>query len=131
MIGVCFIGTGIIGILLCGKTNLKQIYGIDIQPQVCDMANRSIMLNNLEDKFKIIQEINKESIQLDEARGHVITLVQNVSNASQDIAAHMEETSAGVEEVSSMAVGLKDKAEELAEIVKDIEKMVSIFEIEE
>ena len=26
---------------------------------------------------------------------------------------------------------LKDKAEELAEIVKDIEKMVSIFEIEE
>jgi len=78
-----------------------------------------------------IQEINKESIQLDEARGHVITLVQNVSNTSQDIAAHMEETSAGVEEVSSMAIGLKDKAEELAEIVKDIEKMVSIFEIEE
>ena len=47
-------GTGIIGILLCAKTNLSKIYGIDIQKEVCDMANRSIKLNNLEDKFEII-----------------------------------------------------------------------------
>ena len=47
-------GTGIIGILLCAKTKLSKIYGIDIQKDVCDMASRSIKLNNLEDKFEII-----------------------------------------------------------------------------
>ena len=47
-------GTGIIATLLCAKTKLSKIYGIDIQKDVCDMASRSIKLNNLEDKFEII-----------------------------------------------------------------------------
>ena len=41
-------GTGILGILLCAKTKLSKIYGIDIQKDVCDMAFRSVKLNNLE-----------------------------------------------------------------------------------
>lgn len=49
-------GTGIIGILLCGKTKLRQIIGVEIQQDVYDMAKRSIMLNNLEDRFCIINE---------------------------------------------------------------------------
>ena len=53
-------GTGIIGILLCAKTKLSKIYGIDIQKDVCDMALRSIKLNNLEDKFEIINTNIKE-----------------------------------------------------------------------
>ena len=47
-------GTGIISLLLCKKTNLKKIYGIEIQEEVAEMANRSIILNNLQDKFEII-----------------------------------------------------------------------------
>ncbi len=49
-------GTGILGILLCGKTNLSKIYGIEIQKDVADMAKRSIELNNLSNKFEIINE---------------------------------------------------------------------------
>ena len=49
-------GTGIISILLCGKTNLKNIIGIEIQKEVYEMANKTIKLNKLEDKFKIINE---------------------------------------------------------------------------
>lgn len=49
-------GTGILGILLCGKTQLSKIYGIDIQEDVCNMASRSIKLNNLESKFEIINK---------------------------------------------------------------------------
>ena len=56
-------GTGILGILLCAKTNLKEIIGVEIQKDVADMAKRSVKLNNLEDRFKIlnmnIKEINK------------------------------------------------------------------------
>ena len=47
-------GTGILGILLCQKTKLKSIVGVEIQKEVSDMANRSIKLNKLENKFKII-----------------------------------------------------------------------------
>ena len=47
-------GTGVISILLCGKTNLSKIYGIEIQKDVADMAKRSVILNNLENKVEII-----------------------------------------------------------------------------
>ena len=49
-------GTGIIPILLCGKTKLKKVIGVEIQKEVCEMAKRSIELNNLEDKFQILNE---------------------------------------------------------------------------
>ena len=49
-------GTGIIPILLCGKTELKKVVGVEIQEQVYEMAKRSILLNNLENKFEIINE---------------------------------------------------------------------------
>lgn len=53
-------GTGIIGLLLCKKTELKEIVGVEIQKEVAKMANRSIKLNKLEDKFKILNtDINK------------------------------------------------------------------------
>ena len=49
-------GTGIIATLLCGKTKLKEIIGVEIQKEVCQMAEKSIKLNQLEDKFKILNE---------------------------------------------------------------------------
>ena len=57
-------GTGIISILLCGKTNLNKIVGVEVQEDVADMARRSSKLNNLEDKFEIINEniINLDKI---------------------------------------------------------------------
>ena len=57
-------GTGIISILLCGKTNLEKIIGVEVQKEVADMAKRSSKLNNLENKFEIINEniINLDNI---------------------------------------------------------------------
>ncbi|MBQ6992753.1 MAG: tRNA1(Val) (adenine(37)-N6)-methyltransferase [Clostridia bacterium] len=49
-------GTGILGILLSAKTNIKQITGIEIQKEVFELAKRNIKLNNLENKFNIINE---------------------------------------------------------------------------
>ena len=49
-------GTGIIATLLCGKTELSEIIGIEVQKEVAEMAKRSIQLNHLEDKFRIIQD---------------------------------------------------------------------------
>ena len=56
-------GTGIISILLCGKTNLKEIVGVEVQEKVFDMECRSAKLNNLEDKFKVL---NSNILDLEE-----------------------------------------------------------------
>ncbi len=53
-------GTGIISLLLCKKTELKKIYGIEIQKEVAEMASRNVKINNLQDKFEVINlDINR------------------------------------------------------------------------
>lgn len=53
-------GSGVIGLLLCKKTKLKEIIGVEIQDNVAEMAERSIKLNGLENKFKIFKVNIKE-----------------------------------------------------------------------
>lgn len=47
-------GTGIVPILLAGREEYAQIYGIEIQSDMVEMANRSIRLNNLESRVEIL-----------------------------------------------------------------------------
>ena len=57
-------GTGILSILLSKKVNAKKIYGIEIQKDVAEMANRSVKLNSLENIIEIINEdINKIKLE--------------------------------------------------------------------
>ena len=56
-------GTGIINILLSGKTAASNFVGIEIQEDVSDMAKRSVKLNKLEDKIEVI---NRDILDLKE-----------------------------------------------------------------
>ncbi|WP_312699833.1 tRNA1(Val) (adenine(37)-N6)-methyltransferase [Sedimentibacter sp.] len=47
-------GTGIIPILLSGKRNYSKAYAIEIQEEVAEMAKRSVMLNDLQDKIEVL-----------------------------------------------------------------------------
>ncbi len=47
-------GTGIIPILLAGKTRAKSIVGLEIQEDMAEMASRSVRLNSLEDRVSIV-----------------------------------------------------------------------------
>ena len=49
-------GTGILPILLSGKIIDTEFVGIEIQENMANMAKRSVELNNLEDRIKIINE---------------------------------------------------------------------------
>ena len=53
-------GTGILSILLCAKTKLSKIIGIEIQKDMADMAKRSCIINNLQDRFEVMNENIKE-----------------------------------------------------------------------
>lgn len=57
-------GTGIIPILLAGKTEAGEIVGIEIQEVMAQMASRSIRLNNIENRVKIINDDIKNAASL-------------------------------------------------------------------
>lgn len=67
-------GTGIIPILIAGKSSASEIVGVEIQEDVAEMANRSIKLNNLENRVRIINEDLKNIEEKLEVNGyHVVT----------------------------------------------------------
>ena len=47
-------GSGIIPILLSQKSRAKKIYALEIQKEMCEMANRSVVYNKLHDKISVI-----------------------------------------------------------------------------
>lgn len=57
-------GTGIIPIMIAGKSSAKKIFGIEIQDTVAHMAKRSIKLNGLEDRIEIINKDLKDITDL-------------------------------------------------------------------
>lgn len=57
-------GTGIIPILIAGKTQAREIVGMEIQNEVAEMAGRSILLNDIESRVKIVNNDLKESVDL-------------------------------------------------------------------
>lgn len=57
-------GTGIIPILLAGKTKGRHFTGLEIQSSSADMAVRSVQYNHLEDRISIIEGDIKEAGKL-------------------------------------------------------------------
>nr|WP_029233750.1 tRNA1(Val) (adenine(37)-N6)-methyltransferase [Butyrivibrio sp. VCB2006] len=67
-------GTGIIPILMAAKTKADELIGLEIQEESAEMANRSVLLNDLEARVKIVQGDIKEADQLfDAASFDVVT----------------------------------------------------------
>lgn len=54
-------GTGILPILLAGKTEGRHFTGLEIQPESADMAMRSVLHNDLQERVKIVEGDIKEA----------------------------------------------------------------------
>ena len=113
-------GTGILCILLSGKTNLKEIYGIEVQEEVYDMAKRSIELNSLQDKVKIINEniLNLENHFEKESFDAIVTnppykkINTGLQNESEKKLISRHELTANLEDFIKVSKNmLKDKGE--------------------
>jgi len=48
-------GSGVIPLLLAYKNKPKKVYGLELQTPLVNMSKRSVALNSLEDKIKIIE----------------------------------------------------------------------------
>ncbi len=54
-------GTGILPILLAGKTKGKHFTGLEIQTESAEMANRSVLHNHLQERVSIVEGDIKEA----------------------------------------------------------------------
>ena len=57
-------GNGILAILLSAKTNLSEIYGIEVQEKLAELARRNVVLNNMEQKVEIRAENIKNLLNI-------------------------------------------------------------------
>ena len=129
-------GTGILSILLAGKTNLKKVYGIEIQEQVSDMANRSVKLNDLEDRIEIINK-NIKDLETIFEKNYFDAIVTNPpykkintgeKNEKENKLISRHEITASLEDFIKIAKDLlKDKGE--IYMVHRPERLVDILEL--
>ena len=113
-------GTGIISILLTGKTELKKIYGIEVQSEVADMAKRSVILNGLNEKIEIIND-NLKNLKNYFSKGTFDAIVTNPPYQKNDTGLKSEdkrhlisrhEIECNLEDIIAVAKDyLKDKGE--------------------
>ena len=47
-------GTGVIALLVAHKKHPKRLLALEIQAQLADIAERNVMLNNLEDTVEVV-----------------------------------------------------------------------------
>lgn len=107
-------GTGVIPILLSGKTKASKLYGVEVQSEVADMAKRSIKLNNLEEKIEIIEDNLKNAIS-HLGKGKIDVVVSNppyfssgdaIVNPTSYKAISRHELLCSLEDVVSVSAGL-------------------------
>lgn len=129
-------GTGIIPILLCGKTKLKKVTGIELQEEVAKMAKKSIKLNNLEDKFNVINEniLNLNKIYENQIFDVIVSNPPykkkdtGITNENEKKIISRHEISASLEDFIKISKDLlKDKGEFY--MVHRPERLVDIFEL--
>lgn len=107
-------GSGVIPILLYAKTCAKEIIGIEIDEMAFDRASRSVKMNGLEDRVKIICEDLKKapeifgrgSFSVVSANPPYMTLNEGKISPNQSIAMARHEVAATLEDVVSTASNL-------------------------
>lgn len=57
-------GSGVVPILMSAKTTAKTLYGVELQARLADMAERSVKLNGLSERVKIICTDMKKAVEL-------------------------------------------------------------------
>ncbi len=68
-------GNGIIPLLMSAKTKALHITGMEIQPEMADMADRSVRLNELTDKIEILNcDIKEAAKYVDAASFDMVTV---------------------------------------------------------
>lgn len=127
-------GTGIIPLIIAGKTKAKDIIGVEIQECFAEMAGRSVALNNLEERMRFVCGDLKDKEMLKSlGRADVVTvnppyklMNSGIKNPNDTLAIARHEIKCSLEDViSSSRIILKDNGR--LYIVHRPERLADIF----
>lgn len=127
-------GTGIIPFLVYGKYEAKEIYGLEIQEDMVEMAKRSVTLNSLDDRIHFINEDLKNSAALKKMEKFDVVTVNppyklnnaGIVNPSDKMAIARHEVLCNLEDViSASRILLKDNGRMF--MVHRPERLADIF----
>lgn len=110
-------GTGIVAILLSGKTNAKKIIGVEIQDESAEMAKRSVEMNCLQNKIEIINEDLNKLRNVIEA-GSVDTVTVNPP--------YMKAGSAIINDINSLTIARHEVCCTLDDVIKEAARMLKV-----
>lgn len=108
-------GTGIVAILLSGKTEAKKIIGVEIQSESAEMAKRSVELNSIQDRVEIINQDLKKLKTIIEA-GSVDTVTVNPP--------YMKAGSAIVNDENKMSIARHEVCCTLEDVIKEAARIL-------
>ncbi len=125
-------GNGILELLLAAKIENSKITGIEVQKEVCQMAKRSIKMNNLEDRIEI-KNINIKELKETAIYDAVVTnppYKKNETGLKNEIEEKLiarHEILANLEDfIKQASKSLKDKGSMY--MVNKPERLIDIFE---
>ena len=104
-------GTGIIPLLLSAKTAANHITAVEIQPDMADMAKRSVLYNNLQDRIEIICNdikradsfIKKSSVDVVVSNPPYIKSSHAITNPKDSLSLARHEIACTLEDILSAA----------------------------
>ena len=108
-------GTGIVAILLSGKTEAKKIIGVEIQKESAEMAKRSVELNSLEGRVEILNEDLKK-LKPTIMAGSVDTVTVNPP--------YMKAGSAIINDENKMSIARHEVCCTLDDVIKEAARML-------
>lgn len=109
-------GSGIVPILLYAKTDTEYICGVEIQPEIADMARRSVELNRIDERVEIVCEdlksltLPKHSFDLVTANPPYMKAGKGITNEFDTVTISRHETLCSLDDVIKTASEmLRDK----------------------
>ena len=106
-------GSGVVAILFSWKNKIKTAYAVEIQPQLADMAKRSIEHNKLSDRIKVLNENLNQTYK---SLGHESVDVITVNPPYNEVG----ETST----TDEIAMATHEIATNLAEIIENASRLL-------
>ena len=112
-------GTGIIPVLIAGKSEAEKIVGVEIQEEVWEMANRTVKLNDLQDRLDAaLSELNNAEVDssLKEDLEEIRNKYEKLKERYNDI----------IDENNGLNTKVVELENQLSDIVPDNENIMQI-----
>jgi len=129
-------GSGVLTLLLAGQDRVSSVYGIEIQPELVDLARRNVALNQLEERIRILEgdlkdlplDLKLNSFDYVISNPPFFSLAQGMPSMNQALALARFEIACNLEEVLQAAARMV-KGNGRVAVIFPAERLTTLFNV--